>query len=104
MSPEDFIRKHISAALEAEGFSESTAGGGGLSTAWIITGEAHRQAVKGRSSMIVSTVLVSGLSGRQRRQSENQQRKSREKVVALLPACSDFRHSICFEMTSGEIS
>ncbi|HGY5199922.1 TPA: hypothetical protein ACNV6G_004864 [Raoultella ornithinolytica] len=51
--------------------------------------------------MIVSTVLVSGLSGRQRRQSENQQRKSREKVVALLPACSDFRHSICFEMTSG---
>lgn len=29
MSPEDFIRKHISAALEAEGFSESTAGGGG---------------------------------------------------------------------------
>ncbi|HHS9581172.1 hypothetical protein AB3X26_23545 [Raoultella planticola] len=103
MSPEDFIRKHITAALEAEGFSESTAGGG-LSTAWIITGEAHRQAVKGRSSMIVSTVLVSGLSGRQRRQSENQQRKSREKVVALLPACSDFRHSICFEMTSGEIS
>ena len=29
MSPEDFIRKHITAALEAEGFSESTAGGGG---------------------------------------------------------------------------
>lgn len=28
MSPEDFIRKHITAALEAEGFSKSTAGGG----------------------------------------------------------------------------
>lgn len=54
--------------------------------------------------MIVSTALVSGLSGRQQRQSENQQRKSREKVVALLPACSDVQHSICFEMTSGEIS
>lgn len=89
MSPEYFIRKHITEKLVAESFSESAAGGG-LSTAWIITGEAHRQAVKGRSSMIVSTALVSGLSGRQRRQSENQQRKSREKVVALLPACSDF--------------
>ena len=89
MSPEDFIRKHITAALMAEGFSESAAGGG-LSTASIITGEAHRRAGKGRFSMIASTELVSGLSGRQRRQSENQQRKSREKVVALLPACSDF--------------
>ncbi len=29
MSPEDFIRKHITAALMAEGFSESAAGGGG---------------------------------------------------------------------------
>ena len=28
MSPEDFIRKHITAALMAEGFSESAAGGG----------------------------------------------------------------------------
>ncbi len=27
MSPEDFIRKHITAALMAEGFSESAAGG-----------------------------------------------------------------------------
>lgn len=46
MSPESFIRKHITAALEAEGFSESVAGGG-LSTAWIITAEVHRQAGKG---------------------------------------------------------
>ncbi|MBD3699838.1 hypothetical protein IE989_17095 [Klebsiella pneumoniae] len=52
MSPEDFIRKHITAALMAEGFSESAAGGG-LSTASIITGEAHRQAGKVRFSMIV---------------------------------------------------
>lgn len=89
MSPEDFIRKHITAALEAEGFSESTAGGG-LSTAWIITAEARRQVGRGRSSRIISFVRVSGLSGRQPRRNGNQQRKSREEVVALLPACSDF--------------
>ncbi|HHT0512581.1 TPA: hypothetical protein ACTW9A_002444 [Raoultella planticola] len=88
MSPEDFIRKHITSALEAEGFSEGVAGGG-LSTAWTITAEAHRQAEKGRSSRIVSFVRVSGLSGRQQHPNGNQQRKSREKVVALLPACSD---------------
>ncbi len=62
MSPEDFIRKHITAALMAEGFSESAAGGG-LSTASIITGEAHRRAGKGRFSMIASTELVSQALG-----------------------------------------
>ena len=39
--------------------------------------------------MTVSFVHVSGLSGKQPRRNGNQQRKSREKVVALLPACSD---------------
>ncbi|CAH1457831.1 Uncharacterised protein [Klebsiella pneumoniae] len=54
--------------------------------------------------MTVCIVPVSGLLGRQQRQSGKLQRKSREKVVALLPACSDFQHSICFEMTWREIS
>lgn len=89
MLPENFIAKHIFAVLVAEGFSEVVARGGRY-TAWVITGVALNQAGKGRYSMIVSSARVSGLSGRQRRQSENQQRKSREKVVALLPACSDF--------------
>lgn len=88
MNPTDFIRRHIISALVTEGFSEGVAGGG-LSTAWIITAEARRQAGRGRSSMIVSFVRVNGLSDRQPRRNGNQQRKSREKVVALLPACSD---------------
>ncbi|MDV1025864.1 hypothetical protein [Klebsiella grimontii] len=54
--------------------------------------------------MIASSALASGPSGRLQQQNGKQQRKSREEVVALNPACSDFRHSICFEMTSGEIS
>ncbi|MBD3744133.1 hypothetical protein IE980_20375 [Klebsiella pneumoniae] len=76
MSPEDFIRKHITAALMAEGFSESAAGGG-LSTASIITGEAHRQAGKVRFSMIVFFAQGNGLSPRPPAQSEKQPRKSR---------------------------
>lgn len=39
--------------------------------------------------MIVSFARVNGLSGKQPRRNGNQQRKSREKVVALLPACSN---------------
>jgi hypothetical protein len=74
MSPEDFIRKHITAALMAEGFSESAAGG--LSTASIITGEAHRRAGKGRFSMIASTELVSGLSADNHRRTESSKEKA----------------------------
>lgn len=88
MNPIDFIRHHITASLVAEGFSESVAGGG-LNTAWIITVEAHRQAGKGRYSMIVSSVRVSGLLGRQPRQSGKWQRKSREEQMGPLPACSN---------------
>ena len=50
MNPTDFIRKHIIAALTAEGFAPSVVQGG------------------------------------------------------VAKACSDVQHSICFEMTSGEIS
>lgn len=91
MSPEYFIRKHITEKLVAEGFSESVAGGG-LNTALIITVEALRRAVKGRYSMIVSFEPVNGLWGKQHLQSERLGRKSRVEVVALNPACSDFEH------------
>lgn len=40
--------------------------------------------------MIVYIVPVSGLSGRQQQQSGRRKRKSREEVVALDPACSDY--------------
>ncbi|HHE5410413.1 MULTISPECIES: hypothetical protein [Klebsiella] len=89
MNPTDFIRRHITASLVAEGFSESVAGGG-LSTASLIIGEVHRQAGKGQFLRIVSSAHASGLWGRQLLQSGRQQRKSREEVVALNPACSDF--------------
>lgn len=90
MLPENFIAKHIFTALVAEGFSEVVARGGGRYTAWIITGIARKQAGRGRSSMIVSFVRVSGPLDKPRQRNGNQQRKSREEVVALLPACSDF--------------
>lgn len=54
--------------------------------------------------MIVCIALVSGLLDKLRQQNGRRERKSREEVVALFPACSDVQHSICFEMTSGEIS
>ncbi|MBA6167447.1 MULTISPECIES: hypothetical protein [Klebsiella pneumoniae complex] len=103
MNPTDFIRKHITAALTAEGFSPSVVQGG-VQRGWNITAACRSQPKKGVVLMTVCIVPVSGLLGRQQRQSGKLQRKSREKVVALLPACSDFQHSICFEMTWREIS
>ncbi|HFP9449356.1 TPA: hypothetical protein ACHOZL_001197 [Raoultella ornithinolytica] len=100
MSPEYFIRKHITEKLVAEGFSESVAGGG-LSTALITTGEALRRAVKGRYSMIVSSERVSGLWGKQQLQNERQQRKNREEVVAFNPVCSDFAMNIHSNLPGG---
>jgi len=98
MSPEDFIRKHITAALMAEGFSESAAGGG-LSTASIITGEAHRQAGKVRFSMIVFFAQGNGLSPRPPAQSEKQPRKSRVGQRGPNPACSDCCYAKRFKST-----
>lgn len=97
MSPEDFIRKHITAALMAEGFSESAAGG--LSTASIITGEAHRQAGKVRFSMIVFFAQGNGLSPRPPAQSEKQPRKSRVGQRGPNPACSDCCYAKRFKST-----
>ncbi len=98
MSPEDFIRKHITAALMAEGFSESAAGGG-LSTASIITGEAHRQAGKVRFSMIVFFAQGNGLSPRPPAQSEKQPRKKPGRAKGPNPACSDCCYAKRFKST-----
>lgn len=88
MSPEDFIRKHIIAALVGEGFPESVARGG-QNMVWVITGEAHRQAGKVRFSMIVFFAQGNGLSPGPPAQSEKQQRKSRVGQRGPNPACSD---------------
>ncbi|HDS8282416.1 TPA: hypothetical protein QHV31_005318 [Klebsiella variicola] len=97
MNPTDFIRKHITAALTAEGFSPSVVQGG--RRRWSITAACRSQPKREVALRIAFFEPGNGLWGRQQRQSEKRQRKSREKVVALLPACSDFQHSICFEMT-----
>lgn len=88
MNPIDFIRHHITASLVAEGFSESVAGGGAEHGVdyYRRSSQASR---KGRYSMIVSSVRVSGLLGRQPRQSGKWQRKSREEQMGPLPACSN---------------
>lgn len=99
MNPTDFIRKHITAALTAEGFSPSVVQGGGKPKDWSITVVCRSQPKRGAALRIAFFGPVSGLWDRQQRQSGKRQRKSREKVVALLPACSDVQHSICFEIT-----
>lgn len=99
MSPEDFIRRHIIAALLGEGFPESVARGGGQNMVWIITGEAHRQAGKVRFSMIVFFAQGNGLSPRPPAQSEKQPRKSRVGQRGPNPACSDCCYAKRFKST-----
>lgn len=59
MSPETFIRQHITTALVAEGFSEIVAQGG-LRMAWSTTGDALRRTARAACTMIVSFVPASG--------------------------------------------
>ncbi|HCI4354602.1 TPA: hypothetical protein ACX3KG_003612 [Raoultella ornithinolytica] len=49
--------------------------------------------------MIVYIAPVSGLSDRLRQQNESQQRKSREEVLALNPACYDCCYAKRFKST-----
>lgn len=103
MNPTDFIRKHITVALTAEGFAPSVVQGGWPKD-WSITAACLSRPRRGVVLQIAFFGPASGLWDRQQQQNGKRQRKSREKVVALLPACSDIQHSICFEMTSWEIS
>lgn len=86
MSPEEFIKKHITTALVAEGFPEQVASGGGWS-ALTTTAACLRRAVKDALTTTVCSMHVSGRWDRQRLLSANRQ-KSREEVRS--PACSDF--------------
>lgn len=66
MSPEEFIKKHITDALVGEGFPEQVALGGGALT--IIT-VCHRQAVRGALTATVCSMRVSGQKGKRPRRS-----------------------------------
>lgn len=67
MTPEEFICKHITEKLVAEGFPEIVARGG-LAGGWITTGAAHKPAVKARFLMIAIFVRGNGRLARQQLQ------------------------------------
>ncbi|MER0046536.1 hypothetical protein ABRP56_09090 [Pectobacterium odoriferum] len=83
MNPEEFLRKHITAALVAEGFPESLAGGGLPITGLSITDECRRPAKKEVVSMIVCSALVNGHLGKRQRQREKQAKEKPERVAPL---------------------
>lgn len=87
VNPTDFIRKHITAALTAEGFSPSVVQGGARD--WSITAACRSQPKRGVALQIVYIAPVSGLLGRQPPQNGKRQRKSRDELMAFIPACSD---------------
>lgn len=76
MSPEEFIKKHITDALVGEGFPAEIARGG-LNMALIITGAALRPAGREACSLIVFSGLASGLSVKRQRQNAATGRRSR---------------------------
>ncbi len=67
MTPEEFICKHITEKLVAEGFPEIVARGG-LAGDWITTVAAHRPAEKARFLMIAIFVRGNGRLVRQQLQ------------------------------------
>lgn len=67
MTPEEFICKHITEKLVADGFPEIVARGG-LTGDWITIGAAHKPAVKARFLMIAIFVRGSGHLARQQLQ------------------------------------
>jgi hypothetical protein len=99
MNPADFIRKHITAALTAEGFAPSVVQG--VAEALEHYRCMSQSTKKGVVLQIAFFRLGNGLLGRQPPQSGKRQRKSREKVVALLPACSDFATNMHSNLPGG---
>ncbi|EHO7719617.1 hypothetical protein KMF95_004114 [Salmonella enterica] len=89
MTPTDFIQKHITEALVAEGSPDQVAAGGGAMWPSITTGAVHRQAGREACSLIAFSVPDSGLSDKQQAQNATQ-RKSRIREESPYPACSDF--------------
>lgn len=88
MSPEEFIKKHITEALAGEGFPAESARGG-QSMVLIITGDALSPAGREACSLIVFFVLVSGPSVRQFWQNVARERSKR--VVRARAVCFNRR-------------
>ncbi|MFI7783489.1 hypothetical protein EN46_06795 [Citrobacter amalonaticus] len=103
MSPETFIRKHVTSALVAEGFPEQVAQGGGQIMALIITADALRPAAREACMRIVSFVPVSGRWGRQRFLSANRQRKSRDRCGSR-PVLTSLFNTCLKPICPGKIS
>lgn len=99
MSPEEFIKKHITDALVGDGFPEQVALGGGW-LAWTIITECHRQAVRDALTRTVCSMRVSGQKDKRPRRSVRQ-RKSRVGGTPN-PACSDFAMQYLRESIVGE--
>ncbi|EFN7977710.1 hypothetical protein ED769_26040 [Escherichia coli] len=92
MTPEEFICKHITEKLAAEGFPEIVARG--AYWGWITTDVAHRPVVRARFLMIAIFVRGNGHLGRQRLLSE---RKSRAGLRWASPACPDLPSESTFK-------
>ncbi|EML8007120.1 TPA: hypothetical protein J1246_003543 [Escherichia coli] len=95
MTPEEFICKHITEKLVADGFPEVVARGG-LAGGWITTAAAHRPVVEVRCLMIAIFMRGNGHLGRQRLLSERK-RKSRAGLRWASPACSELRSEPTFK-------
>lgn len=95
MTPEEFICKHITEKLVADGFPEVVARGG-LVGGWITTAVARRPAAKERCLMIACFVRGNGHLVRQMLLSERK-RKSRAGLRWASPACSDLRSEPTFK-------
>lgn len=91
MSPEEFIKKHITDALLGEGFPAEIARGG-QSMALITTVAALSPPERGACLLIVFSGLVSGLSVKRQRQNATPGRKSRD--VTARAACFNRRRYV----------
>ncbi|KAE9749626.1 hypothetical protein [Escherichia coli] len=95
MTPEEFICKHITEKLVAEGFPEIVARGGHAGD-WITTAVARRPAAKERCLMIACFVRGNGHLVRQILLSERK-RKSRAGLRWACPACPDLPSESTFK-------
>ncbi|OVZ85805.1 hypothetical protein CBW58_22870 [Yersinia frederiksenii] len=88
MNPSEFIRKHIVAALVADGVPDVVARGGQM---WVLSiiASSLRQAVRVQLLTIAYGKRVYGFSSIVRKRSEKQARKNRQKLH-LKPVCFDY--------------
>lgn len=91
MSPEEFIKKHITDALVGEGFPAEIARGG-LSVALTTTAACLRRAVRDALTTTVCSMHVSGQKDKRPRQNATPGRRSRG--VTARAACFNRRRYV----------